>query len=118
MNGFLKVRKLKRQLKIGGRKLESQFFRLANEGRDDCKHHLTKRPNRSQHVAVAVRRDPELIRYYKKYSGKLIPNKIIVKVARKLLIRMYYCLKNKQNYIINYNNPESDRKTKSAAPTE
>ena len=37
-------------------------------------------------------------------EGKLVANKIIVKVARKLLIRMFYCLKHQENYIVNYNN--------------
>lgn len=53
---------------------------------------------------IAVRKDPELIAYYKKFSGKLVANKIIVKVARKLLIRMFYCLKHQENYKVNYNN--------------
>jgi transposase len=68
--------------------------------------------NRSHHLLrtyfvesawTAVRRDPELIAYYKKYSGKMLGKKIIVKVARKLLVRVYYCLKTKQHYKINHN---------------
>ena len=39
---------------------------------------------------IAVRRDPELTEYYRKHIGKKIAAKIIVKVARKLLVRMYY----------------------------
>ena len=56
---------------------------------------------------TAVRRDPELIEYYKKFVGKKVAGKIIIKVARKLLIRMYYCMKFKQPYRINnkQNNP-------------
>lgn len=73
---------------------------------------LTKRSShllRSYLVEAAwfvVRRDPELMAYYKKYSGKLLHKKIIVKVARKLVIRMYYCLKTKQAYKINHNQKE------------
>ena len=52
---------------------------------------------------IAVRRDPELTAYYKKYSGKMIANKIIVKVARKLVVRMYYCMKTEKEYQINHN---------------
>jgi transposase len=54
---------------------------------------------------TAVRKDPELINYYKKFIGKKVAGKIIVKVARKLLVRMYYCMKYKKAYIINNNNP-------------
>ena len=74
---------------------------------------LTKRSNhllRSYLVESAwfvVRRDPEMMAYYKKYSGKLLHKKIIVKVARKLVVRMYYCLKTKQLYKINHNQQEN-----------
>jgi len=50
---------------------------------------------------MAVKRDPELTGYYKKHIGKKASGKIIIKVARKLLIRMYYCMKYKQPYRIN-----------------
>ena len=52
---------------------------------------------------TAVRRDPELILYYKKYVGRKIQNKIIIKVARKLLGRMYYCMKYRTDYKLNHN---------------
>jgi len=52
---------------------------------------------------TAVRRDPELIEYYKKHTGKMLPNKIIIKVARKLLVRIYYCLKTDCIYELNHN---------------
>ena len=52
---------------------------------------------------IAVRRDPELTEYYRKHIGKKIAAKIIVKVARKLLVRMYYCMKYNQPYEINKN---------------
>ena len=52
---------------------------------------------------TAVRKDPELIEYYKRHVGKKVTGKIIVKVARKLLVRIYYTLKFKRPYIINYN---------------
>jgi transposase len=52
---------------------------------------------------TAVRKDPELIEYYKKHVGKKVSGKIIVKVARKLLVRIYYTLKFQRPYIKNYN---------------
>ena len=52
---------------------------------------------------TAVSKDPELIEYYKRHVGKKVTGKIIVKVARKLLVRIYYTLKFKRPYIINYN---------------
>ncbi len=55
---------------------------------------------------TAVRHDPELIEYYKRFVGKKIASKIIIKVARKLLIRMYYCMKYQQQYKINNNQEE------------
>jgi transposase len=51
---------------------------------------------------TAVRRDPELILYYKKFVGKKSPNKIIIKVARKLFGRTYYFMKNKNEYKLNH----------------
>lgn len=69
-------------------------------------HHLL----RSYFVEAAwfvIRRDPEMMAYYKKYSGKMVSKKIVVKVARKLLVRMYYCLKTKQTYQINHNQAEA-----------
>lgn len=56
---------------------------------------------------TAVRKDPELIEYYKKHVGKKATGKIIVKVARKLLVRMYYTVKLKRPYIKNYNQNQS-----------
>ena len=45
----------------------------------------------------AVRIDPVLREYYKKHIGKK-PNDIIVKVARKLLSRMYGVLRTETEY--------------------
>jgi transposase len=59
---------------------------------------------------MAVRKDPELIDYYKKHVGKKPSGKIIVKVARKLLVRIYYTLKFQRPYIINYKSDQSNIK--------
>ena len=47
---------------------------------------------------VAVRKDPALLLYYKQQLPKMDRNKAIIKVARKLLNRIRYVLKNKAEY--------------------
>jgi transposase len=47
---------------------------------------------------VAVRKDPALLLYYKQQLFKMDRNKAIIKVARKLLNRIRYVLKNKAEY--------------------
>ena len=49
---------------------------------------------------VAVRKDPALLLYYKQQLTKMEHNKAIIKVARKLLNRIRFVLKNKQEYQI------------------
>ncbi len=49
---------------------------------------------------VAVRKDPALLLYYKQQLPKMDRNKAIIKVARKLLNRIRYVLKNKAEYQI------------------
>jgi len=49
---------------------------------------------------VAVRKDPALLLYYKQQLVKMDRNKAIIKVARKLLNRIRYVLKNKAAYQI------------------
>lgn len=49
---------------------------------------------------IAVRKDPALLLYYKQQLPKMEPNKAIIKVARKLLNRIRYVLKNKAAYQI------------------
>ena len=60
---------------------------------------------------IAVRKDPELILYYKRHVGKKASGKIIVKVARKLLVRIYYTLKFQRPYIINYSQINQNKVT-------
>ena len=59
---------------------------------------------------IAVRKDPELIEYYKRHVGKKANGKIIVKVARKLLVRIYYTLKFQRPYIKNFKLDQSNIK--------
>ena len=49
---------------------------------------------------VAVRKDPALLLYYKQQLSKMDRNKAIIKVARKLLNRIRFVLKNKTEYQI------------------
>jgi transposase len=49
---------------------------------------------------IAVRKDPALLLYYKQQLPKMEPNKAIIKVARKLVNRIRYVLKNKAAYQI------------------
>jgi transposase len=47
---------------------------------------------------VAARRDPALLLAYKKLSGRMCKNKVIIKIARKLLNRIRYVLLNNRLY--------------------
>lgn len=47
---------------------------------------------------VAVRYDPALMKSYHDYCKRMEPNKAIIRIARKLLSRIRYVLKNKQLY--------------------
>ena len=47
---------------------------------------------------MAVRYDPALMKSYHDYCKRMEPNKAIVRIARKLLSRIRYVLKNKQLY--------------------
>lgn len=48
---------------------------------------------------IAVRFDPALMLSYHGYIKRMEPNKAIIRIARKVLNRMYYVLKNKKEYI-------------------
>jgi transposase len=54
-------------------------------------------------VSTAVRKDPELWNFYQKISRAKGKNKARVAVARKLLIAIYYMLKNSADYEKNKN---------------
>jgi transposase len=47
---------------------------------------------------IAARHDPALIKSYHEYCRRMDPNKAIIRIARKLLNRIRYVLKNKQPY--------------------
>lgn len=48
---------------------------------------------------VAVKMDPALAMRYGHYCKRMNPNKAIIRIARKLLNRIFYTLKNKKQYV-------------------
>jgi len=48
---------------------------------------------------TAARSDPALIMSYLSYVKRMEPNKAVVRIARKVLNRMYFVLKNKMEYV-------------------
>jgi transposase len=48
---------------------------------------------------IAARRDPALSLAYNKYVQRMEPNKAIIRIARKLVNRIYFVLKNKKEYV-------------------
>jgi len=48
---------------------------------------------------IAARKDPALSLAYNRYVKRMNPNKAIVRIARKLLNRIYFVLKNKKEYV-------------------
>jgi len=49
---------------------------------------------------VAVRKDPALLLYYKQQLGRMKAQKVIIKIARKLLSRIRYVLVNQKEYVL------------------
>lgn len=49
---------------------------------------------------VAIRKDPALLLAYSEYKKKMLAQKAIIKIARKLLNRIRFVLRNKQRYVI------------------
>ena len=50
---------------------------------------------------TAIRNDRALARAYKTYISRMDGNKAIIRIARKLLNRIYFVLKNKKEYVVN-----------------
>jgi len=48
---------------------------------------------------VAIRQDPALLMKFKQQCGRMEPNKAIIRIARKLLNRIRFVLKNQQPYV-------------------
>jgi transposase len=48
---------------------------------------------------IAIRKDPAMLLAYKNYAARMDKSKSIIRIARKLLNRIYYVLKNKHEYV-------------------
>jgi transposase len=59
----------------------------------------TLKKNIIESAWIAARRDPALSLAYNKYVQRMDANKAIIRIARKLLNRIYFVLKNKQWYV-------------------
>ncbi|MDW3195854.1 MAG: IS110 family transposase [Cytophagales bacterium] len=77
-----------------------------SSGEHDRVGHITPRSNRGlrsmliESAWVAVRHDPALMLCYQKLIGRMPPSKAIIRIAKKLLSRIKYVLKNNETYII------------------
>lgn len=61
--------------------------------------HIVLRSALIESAWVAARHDPALTRSYHEYCKRMEPNKAIIRIAKKLLNRIRYVLKNKQPYV-------------------
>lgn len=67
---------------------------------------ITKRRNNHLRTALVeaswtvIRKDPAMLMLYKDYCKRMDKNKAIVRIAKHLLARIYFVLKNKQPYVI------------------
>jgi transposase len=52
---------------------------------------------------IAVRIDPALLKCYNDYCKRMEPNQAIIRIAKKLLSRIRFVLKNKQQYVCSIN---------------
>ena len=60
--------------------------------------HMVLRSAIIESAWIAARHDPALIKSYHDYCKRMDPNKAIIRIAKKLLNRIRYVLKNKQPY--------------------
>jgi hypothetical protein len=71
----------------------------ANNGEMTFRGHNTLRKSLIESSWLAARFDPALMMSYHSYIKRMEPNKAIIRIARKVLNRMYYVLKNKMEYV-------------------
>lgn len=80
--------------------------RIQNSGERERTRGITKRHNEYLRTMLveaswqALRKDPALLMYYQKLRPRLTAQEAIIKVARKLLNRIRYVMRNKQPYEI------------------
>jgi transposase len=63
--------------------------------------HASMRCNLIEAAWVAIRQDPAMNMFYTENCKRMVPSKAIVKVARKLVNRIYFVMKHKQAYVNN-----------------
>jgi transposase len=77
------------------------------QGSGDKEHVTGITPRRHSHLRwllieaswIAVRRDPALMEAFDQYGKRMLKSKAIIKVAKKLLNRIRYVLKNEAQYV-------------------
>jgi transposase len=70
-----------------------------NDGEMTFRGHETLKTLLIESSWTAARSDPALMMSYLSYVKRMEPNKAVVRIARKVLNRMYYVLKNKMEYV-------------------
>jgi len=70
-----------------------------NDGEMTFRGNKTLRSMLIESAWTAARSDPALIQSYHRYIKRMESNKAVVRIARKILNRMYYVLKNKMEYV-------------------
>ena len=73
---------------------------VKNDGEITSRGQAILKKNIIEAAWVAARRDPALSLAYNKYVQRMNANKAIIRIARKLVNRIYFVLKNKQEYVI------------------
>ena len=61
--------------------------------------HTSMRCNLIEAAWVAIRQDPAMTLFYTENCKRMVPSKAIVKVARKLVNRIYFVMKHRQAYV-------------------
>ncbi len=61
--------------------------------------HSPMRGNLIEAAWVAIRQDPAMTLFYTENCKRMVPSKAIVKVARKLVNRIYFVMKHRQAYV-------------------
>lgn len=77
---------------------------MHSSGEKEVHGHITYRSNHLlrrmliESSWIAIRYDPALMRAYHEYCKRMVPNKAIIRIARKLITRIQFVLVNKQAY--------------------
>lgn len=76
-------------------------FKWRKDGTGDItiRKHATLRCHLIEAAWVAIRKDPAITLAYEGFRKKMIAQKAIVKIARKLVNRIFFVLKRKQEYV-------------------